>query len=460
MSKILLIIGYFILLRYLNAQNVGVGTTSPSAKLHIEVSKGFAEPLMQVNVKGTTPIFIILPEGKIGIGLTNPTEALDISGNVQFSGALMPAGSAGTPGQVLISQGPGTPPLWQSIGGTGGVVGICSSPTANYVQKWTGSELCNSTIYDNGSRVGIGTSNPHPSAVLDIHDTTRGVLISRMTTAQRDAISNPANGLIIYNTDKQCFEFWNGLYWQSLQNCYRPLLDSVLCPTINDSLVGWWTFNDSTATDLSGNGNNGTIHGNPIVTCYTSYFQTNCYIEFDGVDDYVEIPNSPTIDITGNEITMVAWVMDRDSLGRSAIINKEWQYEVEVRLAATGRLTAAFDTVVNGTNWAWVQTGIESPLNRWFMVAVVYDGRFIWYYLDGELVSVKENLSSAGLGNPVSGNLGSESHPLRFAARDVNPTDGIADYFRKISLDEVRIYNRALTPEEIKCLYLMGITHN
>lgn len=54
--------------------------------------------------------------------------------------------------------------------------------------------------------VGIGTSNPHPTAKLDVVDTQRGLLIPRMSTAQRDAITNPAHSLLIFNTTTNCFE--------------------------------------------------------------------------------------------------------------------------------------------------------------------------------------------------------------------------------------------------------------
>ncbi len=52
--------------------------------------------------------------GYVGIGTTSPAEKLDVNGNVKFSGALMPNGSAGTSGQILTSQGPGQPPVWQT----------------------------------------------------------------------------------------------------------------------------------------------------------------------------------------------------------------------------------------------------------------------------------------------------------------------------------------------------------
>ena len=51
------------------------------------------------------------------------------------------------------------------------------------------------------NNVGIGTSNPLPSAVLDLTATDKGVLTPRMTTLQRLSIAAPANGLLVYDTD-------------------------------------------------------------------------------------------------------------------------------------------------------------------------------------------------------------------------------------------------------------------
>lgn len=51
--------------------------------------------------------------------------------------------------------------------------------------------------------VGIGTTNPHQSSVLQLSSTTRGFLPPRMTTTQRNAIVNPLNGLMVYDTDTE-----------------------------------------------------------------------------------------------------------------------------------------------------------------------------------------------------------------------------------------------------------------
>lgn len=61
--------------------------------------------------------------------------------------------------------------------------------------------------------VGIGTGTPDASAKLEIASTDKGLLIPRMTNAQRDAIVSPAVGLLIYNLTGELFEFWGGASW-------------------------------------------------------------------------------------------------------------------------------------------------------------------------------------------------------------------------------------------------------
>jgi uncharacterized protein (TIGR02145 family) len=67
------------------------------------------------------------------------------------------------------------------------------------------------------AQVGIGTTNPHPSAKLEVTSPTndKGFLPPRMETSDRDAIASPAEGLTIFNITNGCLEFYNGTLWVS-----------------------------------------------------------------------------------------------------------------------------------------------------------------------------------------------------------------------------------------------------
>ncbi|HEY8400704.1 MAG TPA: hypothetical protein VIK89_05545 [Cytophagaceae bacterium] len=58
------------------------------------------------------------------------------------------------------------------------------------------------------NNVGIGTTTPNPSAILDMQSTNQGVLVPRLTTVQRNAIANPPEGLLVYDIDVNCFFFY------------------------------------------------------------------------------------------------------------------------------------------------------------------------------------------------------------------------------------------------------------
>lgn len=76
--------------------------------------------------------------------------------------------------------------------------------------------------YYSFSQVGVGTTTPDASSILDIESTTQGLLVPRLSTAQRDLIANPAKSLFIYNTDNDKFEYNSGTSvipaWCSVDN--------------------------------------------------------------------------------------------------------------------------------------------------------------------------------------------------------------------------------------------------
>lgn len=79
-------------------------------------------------------------------------------------------------------------------------------------------------IYQMGA-VSVGTSAIDSNAIFDVNSTTRGVLLPRLTTGQRDAIpANVADGLLIYNVTTNCFNYFDGgaVRWVSLCGTFDP----------------------------------------------------------------------------------------------------------------------------------------------------------------------------------------------------------------------------------------------
>src|SRR5688572_20045710 len=86
-------------------------------------------------------------------------------------------------------------------------------------------------------QVSIGSPVPHPSAQLDVTSTTKGFLLPRMTTAERNAIANPSPGLMIFNTTTQSMEIFastRGWFGIQPQIPERRLLGSTGFETVAD----------------------------------------------------------------------------------------------------------------------------------------------------------------------------------------------------------------------------------
>jgi len=70
------------------------------------------------------------------------------------------------------------------------------------------------------SQIGIGTITPNASAQLDVSSSNKGFLPPRLTTFERNAIANPAAGLVVFNTTTKNIEFYSGTAWVELNGNY------------------------------------------------------------------------------------------------------------------------------------------------------------------------------------------------------------------------------------------------
>lgn len=196
-------------------------------------------------------------------GQTGATGITGFNGAIGVTGSIGSTGITGATGSIGITGATGTDlgTHW-TITGNGG-----TSPGTDFIGTTDPADLVIATNNTEKMRVtsagniGIGTPAPDASAVLDINSGgNKGLLIPRLTTAQRNAIVNPALSLFIFNTTTNCFEAYMGTAWYA-----------VSCPNACTAPATPGTINGSTCIAA---GQSGYIFSISAVTSATSYTWT------------------------------------------------------------------------------------------------------------------------------------------------------------------------------------------
>ncbi len=156
---------------------------------------------------------------------------------------------AGNPGQVLISQGPSAAPQWTNPASVfNGAIWSQGGNTQTTEQTLgTSNNFALPIITNNVERmrvtadgkVGIGTNSPSNSAQTEIFSTSKGFLMPRMTNTQRDAITTPAEGLMVYVTTSTEEGFWyfDGTKWMPLTSTISANSTVVVRRKVTDEVV-------------------------------------------------------------------------------------------------------------------------------------------------------------------------------------------------------------------------------
>ena len=105
-------------------------------------------------------------------------------------------------------------------------------PTFNGTTSLTST----STFTFDGTSLGVGIATPDASALLDLTSTTKGLLPPRATTSQINAVSSPATGLMMIDTDKAKLAIYNGVAWQD-----DELLNMKTMKALGSSVKAWTT---------------------------------------------------------------------------------------------------------------------------------------------------------------------------------------------------------------------------
>jgi len=213
---------------------------------------------------------------------------------------------------------------------------------------------------------------------------------------------------------------------------------------ITDGLVGHWTFdgpdtNTVSAADSSGQGNDGTLSGGPV----PAIGKVGQALDFDGVDDVVVISGEGggySIDI----YTVSAWIKrDLISGNQENIIdnrdglNDGWRMNLET----DDGLDCEYDGTGGGADIE-IAPSADILAGTWYHIACVSDGSNLRSYFNGKPINTGDTSGAGSI---------SETTDLTIGDRSASPGgrfDG--------KIDEVRIYNRALSADEITALYNMG----
>jgi hypothetical protein len=217
-------------MRINSAGNVGIGTTAPVTALEVARGAGTASyisiygnngaasslyvgqdtaGLSRIFQNGANPITVwtnsvermrIDSSGNVGIGTSSPAARLDVQvtgGRFQVLSAVSTTGIRLLPVNAANSA---TVPI--EISGT-------DIRFTNPLNTVVG-------IFDANGNLGIGTASPNASAILDVQSTTKGFRLPNMTTTQKNAISSPAAGLMVFDTTLAKACVYSGSAWQTI----------------------------------------------------------------------------------------------------------------------------------------------------------------------------------------------------------------------------------------------------
>jgi hypothetical protein len=255
------------------------------------------------------------------------------------------------------------------------------------------------------------------------------------------------------------FRIYNrALSAQEVSNLYNSsgealgILNRAHRDTLTSGLVGYWSFDGSqmsgnTATDGSGSGNSGTLTGGPTKTIGV----LGQGVKFDGSDDYVTMGDavalngtqsrtiSTWVKFSSDPLTTAQWLVERGN-ATNATYWLWWNGDNSFSLGDNTLVCG--HRIANGTGEQIANTWTPVA-NMWYHVSCVYDGSQLIEYVNGVL------LGSAGSATGSVTDETSSARTLQLGRRIATGGSNLNGI-----LDDVRIYNRAISASEVSKLFI------
>ena len=269
-------------------------------------------------------------------------------------------------------------------------------------------------------------------AFLDCYS-LQEIICKATTPPETDITLGYSGKLIVPNGTKEFYQQATG--WK---NCSPIVEEENKKVDINEGLIAYYPFNGN-ANDYSGNGNNGTVYGAQLTSDKNG--KHNAAYTFDGVNDFIKVPTSTSLENFDKEITINAWIninkwFNSGSVGYFPILEKSDESSIGGLMNLHINTSTGIQSIYRG-NIAY--NNYKIPLNQWVYVSFVCKNNTAYFYIDGNLIGKKQ----------MNGNYSYKKNSPLIIGKDI---PGLVEYANG-KIDEIRIYNRALSDSEIKFLY-------
>jgi hypothetical protein len=233
----------------------------------------------------------------------------------------------------------------------------------------------------------------------------------------------------------------------------------------SNGLVGWWPFNGN-ANDESGNGNNGTVNGATLTSDRNG--NVNSSYSFDGITSNIQTADSPSLSINGDH-SISAWIYQQTpTTNYNSILFKRlggnWSYNLSVSNYIGGSGQEMNKLMAGRRNYDGIQTqyrfsNATTSFNTWQHVLVVVKNDSIRFFIDGVDAGFISGYNGSG-GYVPFGNTYSIPSVNQLAGVTIGDCNCGGSEHMNGKLDDIAIYNRALTPTEITALYTATNTNS